>query len=125
MLLCLGMLVKRGEHRWKEDMPRVTLVEAGATDNAVNEVRVCGSWLYEAGKFAYLPGVVIWDYIVNVLPFLLVSLVGGRAFLAMCFMIPSIILSVSSSERVVPFEVPLLSPLSAGSFGGGPWDLMP
>ena len=53
-----------------------------------------------------------------VLPFLLVSLVGGRVFSAMHFMIPLIILSVSSSERVAPFELPLLSPLSVGSFGG-------
>ena len=54
-----------------------------------------------------------------VLPFLLVSLVGGRAFSAMRFMIPSLILSVSLSDRVGPFELPLLSPVSAGSFGGG------
>ena len=35
-----------------------------ATDNAVSEARVCGSWLYAAGKGAYMLGVVMWDYIV-------------------------------------------------------------
>ena len=54
-----------------------------------------------------------------VLPFLLVSLVGGRPFLAMHFMIPSIIL-VLSLERVVPLELLLLSPLSLGPLELGP-----
>ena len=63
-----------------------------------------------------------------VLPFLLVSLVGGRPFLAMHFMIPSIIL-VLSLERVVPLELLLLSPLSLGPGGSFrervlAWDLI-
>ena len=64
-------------------------------------MQVCGSWPYEADKGAYVPSIIMWDYTVYVLPFLLVLLVGGRAFLAMHFMILSSLAShtLQSQEK--------------------------